>query len=124
MLTMPTLASKRRGDHKIKCVIGDEACDTRSMHDAAENVRAKVVVPPAKNARINKDGSKSRNKAIKRTKKSWTTALEKGDQKSPPRKGGKHVLSIHGGGSRSKERLRNFWKPCATLRRNSAHDPR
>lgn len=58
----------KRVRREIKSVVGDRAYDSRDLYDAAKNVRTYVVVPPIKNARVNRIGSKNRNKTIKRIK--------------------------------------------------------
>ena len=59
----------RRMRQKIKTVVGDRAYDTRELYDAAEDRGAKVVVPPIKGASVNRNGSKNRNKTVKRIRK-------------------------------------------------------
>jgi len=54
---------------KIKTVVGDRAYDSRELYDAAEDRGAKVVVPPIKGARVNRNGSRNRNKTVKRIRK-------------------------------------------------------
>ena len=54
---------------KIKAVVGDRAYDSRELYDAAEDVGAKVVVSPIKNATVRKRGSQNRNRTVKRIKK-------------------------------------------------------
>ena len=54
---------------RTKCVVRDPAYDSNDIYDAAKNLGAVVVVPPIKGARVNKSGSKNRNKAVRRVKK-------------------------------------------------------
>jgi hypothetical protein len=58
----------KRTRGKIKCIVGDKAYDSRELYDAANNAGAKVVVPPIKNARVNRRGSKDRNETVNRIK--------------------------------------------------------
>ena len=55
--------------NETKCVVGDLACDSREIYDAAKDVGANVVVPPTKGARVNKNGSKNRKRTVRRIKK-------------------------------------------------------
>ena len=50
----------------IATVIGDAAYDTRPFYAAAARRRAKVVVPPMKNARVGAKQSPVRNRAVRR----------------------------------------------------------
>jgi hypothetical protein len=52
--------------YKVKAVIGDAAYDSREIYDAAENRAARVVVPPIRNARVNKHSPQARNRSVKR----------------------------------------------------------
>ncbi len=51
---------------KIKNIVGDRAYDTGELYDAAEDRGAKVVVPPIKRARVNRNGSRFRNRTVRR----------------------------------------------------------
>jgi len=53
----------------LRTVVGDRAYDKRAFYDAAEDKGAKVIVPPIIGARVNRNGSKNRNKAVKRIRK-------------------------------------------------------
>ncbi len=55
--------------NRTKCVVGDPAYDSREIYDVAKDVGANVVVPPIKGARVNKSGSRNRNKTVRRVKK-------------------------------------------------------
>ena len=55
--------------NRTKCIVGDPAYDSREIYGAAKEVGAKVVVPPIKNSRVNKNGSKNRNETVRRVKK-------------------------------------------------------
>ncbi len=54
---------------RTKCVVGDPAYDSSDIYGAAKNVGADIVVPPIKGARVNKSGSKNRNRTVRRVKK-------------------------------------------------------
>jgi len=52
--------------HRVKAVIGDAAYDSREIYEAAEDHGARVVVPPIKNARVNRHSPQARNRSVKR----------------------------------------------------------
>jgi IS5 family transposase len=55
--------------HRVKVVIGDAAYDSREIYEAAENRGARVVVPPVRNARVDKHSPQARNRSVKRIAK-------------------------------------------------------
>jgi len=55
--------------YQVKAVIGDAAYDSREIYEAAEDHGARVVVPPIKNARVNKHSPQARNRSVKRIAK-------------------------------------------------------
>jgi len=65
--------------HRVKAVIGDAAYDSREIYDAAENRGACVVVPPVRNARVNKHSPQARNRSVNRIAKvgrqRWKTEI-------------------------------------------------
>ena len=54
---------------KVKALVGDAAYDSREIYDAAEDHGAGVVVPPVRNARVNKHSPQARNRSVKRIAK-------------------------------------------------------
>ncbi|HIF92570.1 MAG TPA: hypothetical protein EYQ60_05510, partial [Myxococcales bacterium] len=66
--------------HRVKAVIGDAAYDSREIYDAAENRGACVVVPPVRNARVNKHSPQARNRSVNRIAKvgrqRWNVKLQ------------------------------------------------
>ena len=54
---------------KVKALVGDAAYDSREIYEAAEDHGALVVVPPIKNARVNKHSPQARNRSVKRIAK-------------------------------------------------------
>jgi len=59
----------KRSRQRIKVVVGDRAYTKRPLYDAAEDKGAKVLVPPTKGARVNKNGSKNRNQTVRKVNK-------------------------------------------------------
>jgi hypothetical protein len=55
--------------YKVKAVIGDAAYDSREVYEAAEDLGARVVVPPIKNARVDRHSPQARNRSVKRIAK-------------------------------------------------------
>jgi IS5 family transposase len=55
--------------HRVKVVIGDAAYGSREIYEATENRGARVVVPPVRNARVNKHSPQARNRSVKRIAK-------------------------------------------------------
>jgi len=56
----------KKARFKVKAVIGDAAYDSREIYEAAEDHGARVVVPPIKNARVNRHSPQARNRSVKR----------------------------------------------------------
>jgi len=54
---------------KVKALVGDAAYDSREIYEAAEDHGARVVVPPIRNARVNKHSPQARNRSVKRIAK-------------------------------------------------------
>jgi hypothetical protein len=54
---------------KVKAVVGDAAYDSREIYEAAEDHGARVVVPPIRNARVNKHSPQARNRSVDRIAK-------------------------------------------------------
>jgi len=65
--------------YKVKAVIGDAAYDSREIYEAAKDHGARVVVPPIKNARVNKHSPQARNRSVNRIAKvgrqHWKTGV-------------------------------------------------
>jgi hypothetical protein len=55
--------------YKVKAVIGDAAYNSREIYEAAEDLGARVVVPPIKNARVDRHSPQARNRSVKRIAK-------------------------------------------------------
>jgi hypothetical protein len=51
---------------EVKAVVGDAACDSREIYEAAEEFGARAVVPPIKNARVSRHAPRARNRSVKR----------------------------------------------------------
>jgi hypothetical protein len=56
----------KKARFRVKAVVGDAAYDSREIYEAAEECGARVVVPPIKNARVNKHSPRARNRSVKR----------------------------------------------------------
>ncbi len=54
---------------KVKALIGDAAYDSREIYKAAEEHRARVIVPPLRNARVSTHAPPARNRSVKRIAK-------------------------------------------------------
>jgi IS5 family transposase len=75
-LTGPNVDDARTGARliknnrfRVKAVVGDAAYDSREIYETAEECGARVVVPPIKNARVDKHSPQARNRSVKRIAK-------------------------------------------------------
>jgi hypothetical protein len=59
----------KKAGFKVKAVVGDAACDSREIYQAAEDHGARIVVPPLKTARVSGHSPQARNRAVKRIAK-------------------------------------------------------
>ena len=64
---------------KMKALIGDAAYDSREIYKAAEEHRARVIVPPLRNARVSTHAPRARNRSVERIqevgRRRWKTEV-------------------------------------------------
>jgi transposase len=59
----------KKARFRVKTVVGDAAYDSRDIYKAAEDHRARVVVPPLRNAQVSTHAPPARNRSVKRIEK-------------------------------------------------------
>ena len=59
----------KKARFRVRAVVGDAAYDSREIYEAAEDHKARVIVPPLKNARVSIHAPPARNRSVKRIAK-------------------------------------------------------